>query len=505
MPLPKLSLSVQSELSLKKATKTNPLPTIVVYATDDGKILGNLPDSEHLTTAKALLKRSNFQAGLGESVIDYAINDKDAAAIVIVGVGKLDKLANNIAKVANATYNAIKTSQKAAVLWGDTICQIHFTQFVTHLIGSSYRFDHHKSKPKPADALSEVVLINTKDSLDDYKTALQFAQATATGMGAARDVANEAPNVLTPSELAKKAKQLAKDYADTITVSVLGEKDMEKLGMGCFLAVSQGSDQEGKLAVIEYYGKSGKSGKKAKLNKPIALVGKGLTFDSGGISLKPSAGMEEMKFDMGGAASILGTMHAIAEANLPIDIVAVLACAENMPSARASRPSDVVTAMNGTTVEILNTDAEGRLVLCDTLCYVQENYEPKVIIDTATLTGACVIALGSVRSALYSNDEDTIFALQAASEYTNDLVWHMPLDDAYDEQINSKVADIQNIGGREAGSVTAACFLKRFIKEGQAWAHLDIAGTAWNGGGTCAATGRPVALLAQYLRSQSQA
>lgn len=501
MPSATLKLSVTNALNLKKPSKTNPLPTIVIYATDQAEILSGLGEAEYLSRAEALIKSANFKGGLGDCVSDYALNDKDLPTITIIGVGKLDKLANNIAKIAANTYAAIKAAPAAAILWGDVICHKHFTQFVLALQAASYRFDNHKSKPADADALQEVILVNHRDELTAYEAALQFAIATDKGISAARDVANEAPNVLTPSELAKKAKHLGKEYADKISVTILDEKDMQKLGMGCFLAVSQGSDEEGKLAVIEYHGKSGK---KSDLSNPIALVGKGLTFDSGGISIKPSAGMEEMKFDMGGAASILGTMTAIAAADLEIDVVAVLACAENMPSARATRPGDVVTAMNGMSVEVLNTDAEGRLVLCDALCYVQENYQPKAIIDTATLTGACVIALGSVRSGLYSNDEDLLFALESASEFINDLVWHMPLDDGYDEQLKSKVADMQNIGGREAGSVTAACFLRRFIKDAQAWAHLDIAGTAWKSGSTASATGRPVALLAQYLRNQSQ-
>ena len=256
------------------------------------------------------------------------------------------------------------------------------------------------------------------------------------------------------------------------------------------------------MAVIEYYGKSGKS-KKAKLQDPIALVGKGITFDTGGISLKPGAGMDEMKFDMGGAAAMLGTIKAVCEAKLALDIVVVLACAENMPSGNATRPGDIVTAMNGTSVEILNTDAEGRLVLCDALCYVQENYKPKAIIDAATLTGACVIALGGVRSGLYCNDEDTLFALEAASENSGDLAWQMPLDDAYDEQLKSNFADLPNIAGREGSSITAACFLQRFIKDGQAWAHLDVAGTAWQSGENKGATGRPVPMLMSYLKAQS--
>lgn len=261
--------------------------------------------------------------------------------------------------------------------------------------------------------------------------------------------------------------------------------------MGAFLAVAQGSDNEGKLIVLHYTGKTTKG------KAPIALVGKGVTFDTGGISIKPSAGMEEMKFDMGGAAAMLGVAKGLCQAQLPIDVVIVLACAENMPSAKASRPGDVVTAMDGTTIEILNTDAEGRLVLADALCYVQKQYKPSVIIDAATLTGACVVALGAHRSGLYSNDEDVLFELESASKTSNDLVWHMPLGDDYAAQIKSKVADLQNIGGPKGGSVTAACFLQHFVKD-TPWAHLDIAGTAWVAGDTAGATGRPVPLLMHY-------
>jgi len=235
---------------------------------------------------------------------------------------------------------------------------------------------------------------------------------------------------------------------------------------------------------------------------PIVLVGKGVTFDSGGISIKPGAAMDEMKFDMGGSASVLGTIKALCEARLPINVVGALACAENMPSGDATRPGDIVKAMNGKSVEILNTDAEGRLVLADTLCYVQR-YQPKAIIDVATLTGACVVALGHVRSAVFSNDEDVLFDLENASNLSGDLIWHMPMDDEYQAQLDSPIADMQNIGGKGAGAVTAACFLSRFVEEGQAWAHLDIAGTAWNSGANKAATGRPVPLFMQYLKNSA--
>ncbi|WP_066802892.1 leucyl aminopeptidase [Moraxella oblonga] len=493
------SLSVSPTLTLKKPTKTNPLPHIVVFADKNGNLLGNLDNNNISERATTLIKHANFKGGLCEVVSDFALAG-EAPVLSVVGVGGLDKLANQMAKLGKTVYQTTKNSKTAVIAWGDVICQKHFGQFTLAVLNASYRFDEHKSNKANKDAITHISFINNKAD-NDYTSALARVETTFIGQSLARDVANQAPNIMTPTALAKVAKQLGKDYDDLVNVTVLDEKDMKKLGMGCFLAVSQGSDNEGKLAVIEYFGKSGKS-KKAKLDNPIALVGKGITFDTGGISLKPAQGMDEMKFDMGGAASMLGTIKAICEARLPLDIVVVLACAENMPSGKATRPGDIVTAMNGMSVEILNTDAEGRLVLCDALCYVQENYHPKVIIDTATLTGACVIALGGVRSGLYTNDEDTLFALEQAGELTGDHVWQMPLDDDYDAQLKSPFADVQNIGGREGGSITAACFLKRFIKEGQAWAHLDIAGTAWLGGENKGATGRPVPTLVSYLYSQ---
>ena len=504
-----LKLSVSGNLSVKKGTKGR-APVLVVFADKDGNILGNLDVTYH-KRAQQLVDVANFDGTAGASVCDFALDDSDKAPLAVIGVGTLDKgkFAANLDKIAKTTYKLIKTHSKAVIAWGDTICEQHFGHFVRHLLGAAYRFDAYKSDAPKPDALTSIEFVSNKVDAKLYKETLVFVQAVVLGQELAKDLGNEVPNILNPSYFAKVAKNLGKEYSDVLNVNVLDEKDMQKLGMGCFLSVSKGSQEEGKMVIIEYYGKSGKAknkpkGKKSTLDNPIALVGKGITFDSGGISLKPGAGMDEMKFDMGGAGAMLGTLKAVCAAKLPIDVVVVLACAENMPSGNASRPGDVVTAMNGTTVEILNTDAEGRLVLCDALCYVQDHYAPKVIIDAATLTGACVVALGSVRSAVYSNDEDTLFALQDASEYTQDLIWQMPLDDAYGEQIKSTIADLQNVGGPKAGSVTAACFLKRFIKEGQAWAHLDIAGTAWLSGENKGATGRPVPMLTQYLKDAAK-
>jgi leucyl aminopeptidase len=271
---------------------------------------------------------------------------------------------------------------------------------------------------------------------------------------------------------------------------------MEKLGMGSLLCVAQGAEVSPRLIALEYKGAKG---------APIALVGKGVTFDSGGISLKPGAGMDEMKFDMCGAATVLGVMQAVAELKLPIHLVCVIPAVENMPSGNAVRPGDVVTSMSGQTIEVLNTDAEGRLILCDALTWTQREYKPKQIIDMATLTGACVIALGNHTSGLMGNDDTLQHALKLAGETSYDRVWRLPLFDEYDEQLKSNFADMGNIGGREAGTITAACFLKRFIENDTPWAHLDIAGTAWISGAKKGASGRPVPLLVQYLIDQARA
>ena len=407
-----------------------------------------------------------------------------------------------------------------------------------NLLAASYRFDKYKSE-QTTPVLTDIYLLAD----ESLKAALTFAEAVFAGQSLTRDVANEPGNICFPAYMAEQAQELATTYPDLLKVTVLGEDEMSALGMGCFLAVAQGSAKEGKLVLMEYRGKSNfsanankgitnsakvacglkaladklptklpkKSSKNADTNNdvqvanddaPIVLVGKGVTFDSGGISIKPGAAMDEMKFDMGGSASVLGTIKALCEARLPINVVGALACAENMPSGDATRPGDIVKAMNGKSVEILNTDAEGRLVLADTLCYVQR-YNPKAIIDVATLTGACVVALGHVRSAVFSNDEDVLFELENASHLSGDLIWHMPMDDDYQAQLDSPIADMQNIGGKGAGAVTAACFLSRFVEEGQAWAHLDIAGTAWNSGKDKAATGRPVPLFMQYLKNSA--
>ncbi|MBS1217824.1 MAG: aminopeptidase Metallo peptidase family, partial [Proteobacteria bacterium] len=291
-----------------------------------------------------------------------------------------------------------------------------------------------------------------------------------------------------PSYLADQARKLAKHYR--LKIQVLERADMAKLGMNTLLSVAQGSSQPPKLIVLEY-----RAGPKSQ--KPVVLVGKGVTFDTGGISIKPAPEMDEMKFDMSGAGSVLGTIKAIAEMKLPVNLVGIIPATENMPGGRATKPGDIITSMSGQTVEILNTDAEGRLILCDALTYA-ERYQPAAVIDIATLTGACVIALGHVVSGLFANNEALAHEVLAAGERSGDGAWHLPLHEEYQEQLHSNFADFANIGGRPAGAVTAACFLARFTKK-YAWAHLDVAGTAWKSGKEKGSTGRPVPLLTQFL------
>ena len=538
--LPKLA----SKKLLKKAPANNDTQShcLAVLVDDKANLIGNFKGLEaYQQRIEDLIAVSDFSGKLGETVADFALAadaKKAPLQLLLVGVGKPEKInSTSIQKIATALYkNTHKRVTNLAVAIGDDLSDESLQQLALELLNASYRFDKYKaetSEPK----LSEVTLVSASVSQE----TVDYVAAVHSGQSLARDVANEPGNICFPAYMADQAKELAKAYPDLLKVTVLGESEMEELGMNCFLSVSRGSVREGQLVILEYQGqnqaitnsgsnsftgtlannikavadKLPKKAAKAKkvdadaesveenFDAPIVLVGKGVTFDSGGISIKPGAAMDEMKFDMGGSASVLGTIKALCEARLPINVVGALACAENMPSGEATRPGDIVKAMNGMNVEILNTDAEGRLVLADTLCYVQR-YNPRAIIDVATLTGACVIALGHVRSAVFSNDEDVLFELENASDQSGDLIWHMPLDDQYQSQLDSPIADIQNIGGRAAGAVTAACFLSRFIEEDQAWAHLDIAGTAWNSGKEKGATGRPVPLFMQYLKNMSQ-
>lgn len=362
---------------------------------------------------------------------------------------------------------------------------------------STYRYDLTRTKDlEPAPRLKKLSLWVSRSNAAEAQVGLTEGSAIGNGVNLARLLGDMPPNHCTPTYLGETAKKLGKEFK-SLKVEVLDRKKIEAEKMGSFLSVARGSDEPPVFIVLRHTPKSGK----AKGKAPLVLVGKGLTFDSGGISIKPSANMDEMKYDMGGAASVLGTMRAVAELELDREVIGLIAACENLPSGRANKPGDVVTSMSGQTIEILNTDAEGRLVLCDALTYA-ERFNPEAVIDIATLTGACVVALGHINSGLFSKDDELANELLAAGQETGDTAWRMPLDDAYQEQLRSNFADMANIGGMPAGSVTAACFLSRFTTA-YPWAHLDIAGTAWKSGKDKGATGRPVPLLTQFLIARS--
>ncbi len=361
------------------------------------------------------------------------------------------------------------------------------------LANSEYRYVRTKSGKREAQkGLRKLGFNIDRGDAAAARTALAQAAATSAGMSLARDLGNLPANICTPTYLAREARALGKDYKK-LRVNVLEEADMKRLKMGSLLSVGAGSRQPSKLITFEYRGAEARQ-------QPVALVGKGVTFDTGGISLKPGQAMDEMKFDMCGAASVFGTIKTVCELDLPINVVGVVPAVENMPGGLATKPGDVVTSMSGQTIEILNTDAEGRLILCDALTYAGR-YKPRCVIDIATLTGAVIIALGKIPSGIMGNDRRLIDDLIKCGQQTEDKIWELPLWDEYQDQLKSNFADMANIGGRDAGTITAACFLSRFTRDYK-WAHLDIAGTAWKSGEEKGATGRPVPLLVQYVLNQ---
>jgi len=357
---------------------------------------------------------------------------------------------------------------------------------------ATYVYRHTKPSAPAAPKLAQVSLVVGKAEAAAAKQGLHTGQAIADGVTLAREWANRPANHCTPTDLAHVARQLGKDH--DLKVEVLERKEVEKLGMGAFLAVAQGSQEPLKFIVARYQGA-------AKGAAPIVLVGKGITFDTGGISLKPGAAMDEMKFDMGGAASVLGTLRAVAGLKPKVNLIGIIPACENMPAGNAVKPGDVVKSLSGQTIEILNTDAEGRLILCDALTYA-ERFKPAAVVDIATLTGACVVALGHHRSGLFSADDALAAQLLAAGDAGLDLAWRMPLDEEYDEGLKSNFADMGNIGGRDGGAITAAMFLKRYTAA-YPWAHLDIAGSAWKSGPAKGSTGRPVPLLTHFVLSRA--
>lgn len=454
----------------------------------------SLPADTNAQLAK-LIKSGDLGAERGASLLLLEPLGLAAKRLLLISSGDQPLTRQQLLKLVDQSAAAVaKSAAKNAVISLDdihrdaAISRSWLVREITRsLIAHHYRFDHYKKKKTPT-RLNKWQLL-TQDNDRRIKQALAEGKAVGAGQSLARDLGNQPPNVCYPEWLAEQARVLEKQYSK-LKVSTISEKQAEKMGMGAFCAVSRGSSRDGRLIIFEYKGSS---------DAPVALVGKGVTFDTGGISLKPGAAMDEMKFDMCGSASVFGTIKTVCELDLKLHLVAVVAAAENMPDGDACRPGDIVTTYSGQTVEILNTDAEGRLVLCDALSYVQKKFKPHTILDMATLTGACVIALGHHAQAIFANDHELGRALLEAGDEACDRGWPMPLWDDYQEQLDSPFADFANIGGRPAGSITAACFLSRFIDDDVRWAHLDIAGTAWNSGKAKGATGRPVPLLSRYL------
>ncbi|MGJ0579542.1 leucyl aminopeptidase [Xenorhabdus bovienii] len=452
----------------------------------------------------ALLRRGELEGKVGQSLLLHHVPNVLSERILLVGCGKERELDERQYKqIIQKTISTLnETGSMEAVCF---LTELHVKgrnnywkvrQAVETAKESLYVFDQLKSsKNELRRPLRKIVFnVPTRRELTSGERAIQHGLAIASGIKASKDLANMPPNICNAAYLASQARQLA-DTADNLNTKVIGEEQMKELGMNSYLAVGQGSQNESLMSVIEY------KGSKDANAKPIVLVGKGLTFDAGGISLKPGEGMDEMKYDMCGAASVYGVMRVIAELQLPLNVIGVLAGCENMPGGRAYRPGDILTTMSGQTVEVLNTDAEGRLVLCDVLTYV-ERFDPELVIDVATLTGACVVALGSHYTGLMSNHNPLAHELLNASELAGDRAWRLPMADEYFEQLDSNFADMANIGGRAGGTITAGCFLSRFATKYN-WAHLDIAGTAWRSGKAKGSTGRPVALLAQFLLNRA--
>jgi len=451
-----------------------------------------------------IVRRGDMDGRSGAVLMLHNVAHLRCERVLLVGLGRERELRDKVYRDAcraalsalgdSGATDALVCLPEVAVGQRDTAWKV--TQAVLIAADGSYRFERMKSKPAASRSrLRRLALsVPQRTELDSAERALQQGVAIGHGMALARDLGNLPGNVCTPTYLAEQALAVASRH--NLKADVLETKDMEKLGMGALLSVARGSVQPPKLAIVHYAG----AGRKAR---PVALVGKGITFDTGGISLKPGADMDEMKFDMCGAASVLGALQACAELQLPINVVAAIPTTENMPGGRATKPGDIVTSLSGQTVEVLNTDAEGRLILCDALTYV-ERFEPTDVVDVATLTGACVIALGHVAAGLFANDDALARELLQAGDAVYDRAWQMPLWDDYQEQLKSNFADFANIGGRPAGSVTAACFLARFAKKYR-WAHLDIAGIAWKSGKDKGATGRPVPLLTRFLIERARA
>jgi leucyl aminopeptidase len=472
---------------------------------DDGQLRGATKELDTASRGmiKQLVRAGDAPGRLGSATLIHRTQGTAAVRWLLVGCGKHaefgpKRLAAALAAATNArrgtaTKEAINNHANTASAKGSEQAARISVETVRAQL---YRFDELKSRRDPAAKLGRIGIgLPRGTDAADARRGVKIGTAIANGTDLARDLGNRPPNVCTPTHLAESARGLAKRFRN-LEVKVLAEADMRRLGMGALLAVTQGAEEPARVIVIRYRGGNPK-------DAPVAICGKGVTFDTGGISLKPPPKMDEMKFDMCGAGGVIGAMASIAELEPACNIVAVIPACENMPSGKATRPSDIVTSMSGQTIEVLNTDAEGRLILCDAITYALREFKPKCLLDVATLTGACVVALGHVYTGLFSNDEALAAELAAAGERSLDLAWRMPVHEEYGDSLRSNFADFANAGTRDGGASVAANFLSRFV-DGTPWAHLDIAGVAWRANANKGATGRPVPLLVDFLLNSTR-
>jgi leucyl aminopeptidase len=449
-----------------------------------------------------IVNRGDLSGKNGETVLINAIPGSRIERVLLVGLGENKPLSGkNYKKALLAAITSLKKPQIKSVVCCLAECDVEGRDWQwksRHVIevfsDAVYQFTHTKSDKETESKIEKISVAATESNRALAQAGLLQGKAVAEGMELTKHLADLPGNICTPTFIAEQAIELGNQYP-SLTVKIVDEAEMATLGMGALLSVSRGSRQPAKLITLDYQGGE-------KNAKPIVLIGKGLTFDAGGISLKQAPGMDEMKYDMCGGATVLGTLLAAAQMQLPLNIIGLIPSSENLPDGDANKPGDIVTSMSGKTIEILNTDAEGRLLLCDTLTYA-ERYNPEAVIDIATLTGACGIALGRVVSGLLGNDDTLCNELTAAGDIANDPIWRLPMWEEYQEQLKSNFADMANVGGKDGGTITAACFLARFAEKFH-WAHLDIAATAWRTGQTKGATGRPVPLISQYLINRAQ-
>lgn len=472
---------------------------VVIAIFEQGQLSQSAAELDHTSKGQIqhYLNRGDITGKVGQTLLLQDLAGVESPRVLLIGCGPQSGIKeNDYNTIITMVTNTLDNSAAAKASLYLTEIKVNnrkvewlVTSAITSAETALYQYTATKSNSKPKDNPITSFSFSASNNASQLEEAIANGQAIARGINLAKQLGDLPGNVCTPTYLAEQAIEMGQQF-DSVTTTVLDEDEMAELGMGSLLSVSRGSRQPAKLITMNYQG--------AGDAKPVVLVGKGLTFDAGGISLKPAASMDEMKYDMCGSASVFGTISAIAELNLPINVIGVIPSSENMPDGDANKPGDIVTSMAGKTIEILNTDAEGRLILCDALTY-SERFDPAIVIDIATLTGAIIVALGSKTTGLLSNDQNLADALLQAGQDSDDKAWQLPLWDEYQEQLDSNFADIANIGGKEAGSVTAACFLSRFTEQ-YTWAHLDIAGTAWKSGGkNKGATGRPVHMLVQYL------